>query len=445
MNTSEQFDKSKYLVNSSKPQSASLITSEPGKEQFDPNQFIVREPSRLDEPIRHIARTASRIGETVAGFPGDFVKFVKFISEKLPSGPEFLKQKPTFVQEAGKKIIESLPGSEDIKKFSQNITKGYTAPQDEKEQFADDIVSLGTALAIPAKNPKSFIELGKTVAKSLGFATVAKGVGKGVELLGGEKGYQLAAELGTLMLGSFIKPGAVNQYISNLYSEARSQIPKGTMVSTRKLTSDLANVKNELKRGTSTPSKDAVIKQLEEVEKKAAGGAMELDDLAESFHSINENLTAKKLWDELGTSQKKITRTRFDKLRNAIRDTINDNPVPGFTEKWNAANEGLNMFYNSKRVGQYIQDNIKHFPAYLAGTLAVELFTGYPKTAAATLGAAGLVKSGEVMAQIARSKTLRKHYGSVMESALKENLPATVNNLKILNQELAKKDVLKTE
>src|SRR5690349_19378050 len=69
------------------------------EEPFSFDQYIQKPPpTMLQEFGRHASRIGSRALETVVGFPGDLVNFAKFIEEKLPKTPEFLKSEPNIVQ-----------------------------------------------------------------------------------------------------------------------------------------------------------------------------------------------------------------------------------------------------------------------------------------------------------------------------------------------------------
>ena len=121
-------------------------------------------PNMLEEFGRHTARVGSRIAETVAGFPGDLVGFAKFIEQKLPKLPESFQKEPNFlcVQKYGRRALEKLPSSQELKEFSSYLTSGFTDPQSAREELGDDITSLATSLLIPSKDPLKF----KSIIKS---------------------------------------------------------------------------------------------------------------------------------------------------------------------------------------------------------------------------------------------------------------------------------------
>ena len=422
------------------PEEAQASVEESQQEPIDWSQYLSEESQTPFQKFqRHAARTGSRVAETIVGLPGDIIQLAKFVSEKLPEPPEFLKREPSFLQKAGKKALESIPTSQDLKEISQELTKGYTAPQDEKEAFADDIVSLATSLALPTKNPTKI----KNVLSSVGKAVLAKTAGKGAEALGAEEGGQFAAEMGTLFLLGLKGAKSANKYVSEMYNDATEKIPKGTIVPTNKLTSKLTSVRNELEKGISTATKKEVLSAVSDLEKKSLRGHLEAEELVESFHNINEKMNAKKLFDEMGAGERKLLKHRYDLLKDAVRDDIKEYGKfnPSFYDQWEKANEAYATIKKSKTVSSYLESKLGKLPKHLATGIAVEIFLGYPKAAAATAGAAGAVKAGELLYRIASSKTLAKHYGGVIKAATDQNLPALINELNKLEEGLKNKTI----
>lgn len=426
-------DLSKYLIQDDPETSKDIhIYSD---QQIDLNKYISPESETgLQSFKRHATRTGSRISETVLGFPGDVVQFGKFLSEKLPKGPEFLQKEPNFIQRAGKKGLESIPSSQDLKEMTSYLSSGFTDPKSAEEELGDDITSLATSLLIPSKDPIKF----KSLLSSLGMATVAKGARKGAEQLGAGEVGKAATELGTLFLTGLIGKKTADKFVSDQFKQARSKIPQGTMIETKQLVNDLDKVGEDLFKGISTSTKREVGSAVNELKLKAAGGAMPVDELVQSYHDLNERINSKKLFDELSTSERKILKHRYDQFKDKLSQSIENygRNNPEFFDQWKKANQSYATIAQSKKVSNFLQKNIGNLPKHLAGTLLLETLMGYPKVAAGTLAGAGAVKTGELLYRIAKSPKLREHYLNILRESGNENLPAVIKNINEIDKGL---------
>jgi hypothetical protein len=344
------------------------------------------------------------------------------------------------LQELGRKGLEKLPTSEDIKQFSEQYTKGYTKAQGPKEEFADEVASLTTALMVPAKNPTKF----KSLLGAIGKATAVKGAGETAEAFGAGPKTKAATEIGMLFLTGLMGGKTANQFISEKYKAASSAIPKNDIIPTEKLIIGLDKVEQELLKGVTTPTKSEVLTPLRELRNKAAGGGMLAEDAVQAYRDINERLKAKKLFEDLSKDERKLLRKRYDMVRDELRSSLSDygKKNPEFFQNWSEANQAHAVLSKSKTVSDFISRNKGKIPSHLGGTIALELFAGQPGlavgTAATAAGGYGVVKSGELLYRISKSPVLRKHYIDVIEAASQENLPATIKSLSLLNKELEK-------
>src|SRR3990167_329016 len=227
----ETFDLSVFRVKNPSLQETVIDESstEP-QEPLDLSAFKVKEPpTKFQEFQRHAARTGSRAVETIAGFPGDFVKFSQYIGESLPKAPSFLEREPSFVQKAGKKALEYIPTSSELKDFSSYLTSGFTDPKSAGEELGDEITQLATILIQPSKAATGFSSLLKNIGTSVAKATAVKGAGKGAELFGADESTKSKVELGTLFLTGMFGKKTADKFVGEQYQEARSKIPKGDM------------------------------------------------------------------------------------------------------------------------------------------------------------------------------------------------------------------------
>jgi hypothetical protein len=399
-----------------------------------------QEESTTDKLKRGVARTGSRIAETIVGLPGDLLNLVSkgviYGAEKLKGEPISSKFKESLQETAPFKL---LPTSQKLKEFSEKATSGYTSPKSEGEEVGDELTELSTALFQPGKDPNKFIGLVKSVGKSLTKAAGALGAKEGAKQLGAAEGGQAAAEVGSLMLMSLLKPGTTNKYLSGLYQQAKAAVPKGSLVDTRKFLGSLGEVEKELEKGVSTATKNIVLKDLKELQTKAKAGQIPVEDLVQSFHDINETISAKNLFGELSKTEQKNLKIRFDKLKNTIRDELKDygKKNPEFYEPWSKANEGYAVTAQSRRVSDFLNKNISKGLIGAGGTgLALKAFgisPSIPGSVIGTIGGLGALKSGELMYRISKSPALREHYNNVIKFAIEENVSAMNQALKRLD------------
>ncbi len=439
--TDEPFDFSKYQVKNN-----SLPTEIPDKslesqEPFDFNKYKVKEPpTKLEEAGRHVTRTGARITESILGFPGDFVGFAKYLESKLPGTPEIFKREPNYIQRQGKKALEAIPTSSDLKDMTSYLTSGFTDPQGAGEELSDEIASLATVLVSPAKAGQGLVPFLKNIGSSLLKSSAVKGSGKGAELLGADESTKSKVELATLFLSGFAGGKLADKFVGEQYKKARSAIPKGTMINTQGLAHSLREVDKELAKGVTTNTKNEVRSALGELKAKASGGAMEAEELVESYHNINERITSKKLFDELKSSEKKLLKSRYGMVQKEIGKEIGayGQSNPEFYKPWLKANEGYSAIAQSRRVMDFLSSKKQMLPSHLLGSVAVDLFTGYPAAVGATVGGYGLIKTGELLARIAKSEALREHYMRVIMEAGNENLPGMIKHLNALDKEAKK-------
>lgn len=389
---------------------------------------------------RHLARSGSRIAETIVGLPGDLISFIKGISEKLPNPPEILQREPNFIQKLGKNVLESLPTSASLKKKSEELTSEYTKPKSESEEISDEIVSLSTALAFPSKDPLKF----KSLLSAIGKATGVKTAGKTAEYLGASEEGKAFTELGGLFLTGLMGKKTAPKFVNEQFQEARSSIPKGTLLPTHNLNSGLTAVEQELNRGIKTATKSEVLNSVKDLKKKSSGGFMEADELVEAYHNLNEKISSKKLFEDLSKGERALLKRRYDMIKNPLSETIKDYGKynPKFYNKWNNANQSYATIAKSKQLSNWIESKIGSIPKHLAGGIALEVLTGHPKLAVATAGSAASLKIGEMIYRIMKSPSLRKHYIDVIAKGSEENFPAFVKSLSKLEEGLTSKEEL---
>ena len=430
----------------------------PKEQKFSFDEFIdttEEEPSILSEAGRHVARTGSRIAETIGGFLGDINQFAQYGGEKvgqylgqksrkllgkeelteeqLKGVSEEVEKRKTYPQKA----LDLLPTSSELQEITSSLTSGFTDPQSAQEKFGDDVISLGTALYMGRNDPSKF----KSLVKSMGLASGAKLAGEGAELLGAGGKEKAAVEVGSLLLTSLLSKNYMNAVIGDKYKQARSLIPNNTMVSSGDISSGLSRLKTQMNKGLPKASitKRETINLIEELEKKVAGGAVPIEDMVEAYHDVNELKRSKKLFGDLSKPEKKLMRHRIDQVQDEIRKPIKEygNNNPKFYKTWSEANQAKAVLSQAETAKDFIISNMKSLPGHILTGAAIKAMLGIPAISAAGAGIAAF-QLGKVLNRMAQNPTLRKYYIDVINSSIKENLPATLKSLDKLDKEIKK-------
>ena len=246
---------SNVRLNESSSQSA---VQQPENDPF--NEVRVKKiegASNLYETTRNVSRIASRVAETIGGSIGDIESLIQsgvFAGLEKLTGHKADKE----VREKAKQ--DRLPTSGELKKFSQEATKGFTTPQSKLEETGDEFAETIASLLGPMKFRKA---LGVGVAGSL-----AK---EGLKIGGTSEGTQELGKLGAIFLSSLYNPGGAMKHASNLFDQADS-LSRGASVQAHHFQGHLVNLLNDLKKGVTTTEKNSVIKPIEDLLKKFKPG-----------------------------------------------------------------------------------------------------------------------------------------------------------------------------
>ncbi len=407
----------------------SLEEEMPKRDAFDEISFEPS-PTFKEELGRHTARTASRIGETLAGLPGDIGRLLQAGAGAAETQAAKVREKIGLKPLKEIRAPPGLPGSQELKDLSSKIFGEKVLPKTKTEAFIDNIVSDAAALAIPLKGKIPFI-------RSIGTAIAGNLTQKGAERLGlGEKG-QTAAKLGAFFLSGLTGKGNVKKYWKEQYKLSEEAVPKNTKVETFKLERKLDNLSRKLEKGITTPSKSFVSAPLNNIRKKIKKGTVKIDELIQFKTDINE-LRGKLYKDLTGKQSINYAQGKINDL-SALLDSelaAYGKENPAFLEHYKNANEAYAGFNQSKRVGRWINRQLKGI-----GKPALLLIEGmFPKLVPASAAAFVGLKGGEMITRVMRNPTLRRFYGNLVKDAVKENTGGFVKNLRALEKEIKKSD-----
>jgi len=421
------------------------------------------EPSFGQEALRHISRTGARIGETIAGLPGDILSLLQLpveygLSKIAPEGeiiPERVMEEAERqgkVEEARKLLSEmglddeftapQPPTSTEMKEVTQYIAGDYLEPQTKTEEFTDEVTKDLTSLIVGRKIPikggviaKTFKAIAKPFLVSLGSNLVKEGV----EVAGGGEKAQTYSKLGAMFLLDLTGRTSAKKLKDMFYKKADKAIPENASANARGLSKNLADLEGKLSKGGTTPSKAPVLTKINELQKKINNNRIELAELIEYKRNINE--ISSSLYD-LPKDVKASLKKNFNSLRGDIKSAINEYGIENkpFIESWTKAEELHAAIGQSKQVRHFIEKSIKKYP-HLAAVAAGGFGITAPGAALGTAAAGyGLVTGGEQIARIMKSPTLRKYYLKAMKSALAEDSTALIKNLSALDEAMKKEE-----
>jgi len=398
-----------------------------------------KEESWMEWSGRQASRTASRVAETAAGLPGDIVKITKGIGEKLPKVPEALQREPNFIQKAGKKALEKLPGSSDLGEFTKKLSKGYLEPKNDYEKASDEFVQDLTSISIPAG--------GMSWLKRIGVAASGNAAKQGLKMVGEGEKTQNYGKLGVMLLTSVLNPGSARRYVTGLYQEAKALVPEGATVTAHELTPALAKMKDKLNQGGSAPSKSKAMQKIEEIESKVKDGKVPVEELTEFKKTINEARAS--LWADIPGNKpaQAMAKKNLDEVSKVVDDSLKEYGKSNkpWEQVYRAANNGYGAVQQGQKASNFI---MKHLPyAAKTGVLGAVIEGGLqgslslmPQAAAIAGTGYGILKTSQVVTRIKNSPPLRQHYMMLLDSAIKENAPAMIRHAEALEKGLKEKD-----
>lgn len=381
--------------------------------------------------LRAQARNTSRVGEFIGSGFG-LADLKDFVSNVLVSGSEYL---------AG----EELPGlrstlnsplfgirgntTRELRDLSERLTGGYTAPQNQAEQVADDVLQDTLSLMVPIKGkvPNAF--------RSLGIAVGANAAKEGVKVLGGSDNQQTAAKLATMFTLSLVKPNSARNYAIDLYKKADSLLPSGTRTSATGMQNELNEFRQFLEKGLGEklPEKSQMMGIIDKLLSKVDNGTIPVEDLISARIDINSIMK--------DPAALRGVKKLFPRLVKSVDGAINGYGAvdPEFLNVYRSANQAWGVLEQSRAASRFISDTLKLTPTKTAVGLAFEgaLWpAGVVPTATGAAGAYGAVKGSELLYRIMKSPVLRHHYSELMKQAIKENTAGVVVNLKKLDNAL---------
>jgi hypothetical protein len=256
-------------------------------------QYNADNESTLGSLVRGGVRTASRVGEALAGTPGDIAATGLGIANYLSGGAV-----PSYGQVQGKLPV-SFPTSEQIKGAVGRATSGYTNPQGGTEETIDSAVQTFASLFLPSKLKIPLINnltkvlspekarlganiimpfSGTTWSKALGMTAAGEAAQSFAASAGAGPLGQAGAKIAAMALaGTAGGKSALESKKTQSYDQARAALgtkysPKNTVPS-KSILEPLAKIENKL--GRAPVADKGLIKEILDEVKSGIGKSLE--------------------------------------------------------------------------------------------------------------------------------------------------------------------------
>jgi hypothetical protein len=407
------------------------------------------EESSLDYLYRQIKRTKTRAVEAGLGFPGNTVKAVKWLADMLPKSPESLQRKPNIVQKFGKKLLESLPTSHELKQVSQELYGDEVEPRNELEKHADETAETFVSMFMPGT--RGIPVLAKTVGP-----VAAQAAKWGAEKIGLEPMGQEIAKNAVLLGLSVASQQGSRQMAHNAMTASEQLAPQGASFPTQQLENALTNIeqtpwmRTALRSPNPSPSARPAIRAIQNIRALFRNGRMDVQDTIQARKDLNEiarNLGAFEI--EHGGDQAAAI-ARLGQVRDAL---VNDGLAiygrqnPAFWAANQAANQAFAVSQRGGAIAEFIIKNY-HKPfmsdamKILFGNIAGGGMGAIGKTAAIGSSMVGLNLAARSLYRIAQSPMIARHYGAVLRNAASGNVAEMNKHLAKLDKELRKEEII---
>jgi len=359
----------------------------------------------LYEGGRHITRTASRIAETIGGIPGDISDLIQ---SGIFAGLEKLVGEEATPEVRKKSSQNRLPTTSELRETTKKLSKGFTEPKSEEERKIDEYTETVASLFGPMK-----------FRKALGVALTGSLAKEGLELIGTKKNTQELGKLGTIFLSTLYNPKGSLKYSDKQY-EIANALSKGASIDAHHFQGHLINMLNDLKKGVSTPGKDAVIKPTQQLIDKVKGGKILVQDLTSAKRDISSLIGDFKTVK----GERKLLKKLGKEVDLAIKPYERINPP--FSKAYRPANEIHGAVKEGNKASNFIKRTLG--TKSVLGAIAGEAILGHPELILPTVGTAtgvmGTAKIIDFVTRLKKSPKLREYYIKAMIAAAKEDVGA---------------------
>lgn len=401
----------------------------------------------IDYLARNLTANTSRVLEQLGGFYGNIESLGRGLLSKYPAtggligwgiselvGPEKWKQ---YVGEG-----QILPTSEDFKKTSEEITKGYTKPKTTGEAAFQEFTEDATA-ALRGFAGRG-LSRGKMAFNTLVTPAAANVTKQTLKGLGFSEDQANMAKLATWLPLTLAGNVNASNYASDLMRQGRQGVPSSVQANVPRLTRRLAQVEQRLLG--SDPRSELARQQIARIRDDLANGRTNSQAVFDMYDAVNAAKRNRGLFD-LSRTDRNFARRSIDEVRNVIRDEIRDiaAPYPEAYTSWRNGVQAWATIHQSQAMTNWIESMAKGPYAKILTGPAAALFGlgGYGAskipafiTTKAAIGAPAAYKGLQTVYRMWNNAQLRNYYWNAVEAASQENFPAFIKNYEKLNKEM---------
>lgn len=415
-------------------------------------ELNANEEDNLQWLVRNITANASRLGEQIVGLPGNLEQMGKDILTNMPStggilgysieklvGPEKWKQIVNGSPEL--KGSQIFPQSKQVKKASEEVSKGYTKAKTKgEERFQETFEDVTSTLL--TRRPVNFRNV---AVNNLGIPIASNVVKNVVEDLGFGSDKATYSKLGTWTALSLLGNINAPQFASNLMNQGRNGIPTTTTINLPRFQTRLQNVANDPHLLHADPRSALARQQLAAIQNDLANGQTTVRSLMTTYDGINAAKRNRSLF-ELNKNDQAFARRAIDRVRDAVRDEIMDAGAahPQALESWRNGIQAWSVIHQSRGITNWIESiakgpysKILSGPA--AGLFGVSSYGAFKAPIIAgplTVATPAAYKTIQTAYRVWQDERLAQYYWNSIRAAQTENLPAFLNNYNKLNEKL---------
>jgi hypothetical protein len=383
-------------------------------------------------PLRHVVRTGARLAEGAVGTVGGLSKLglsaVDYAAKKLGADTNL----------AGI-IPEALSSSEG---FRETITKPMFGKaqeaEGETERFLDDWAELTGSLAVPIPGLG-----GVKLARAAGIGAAGAGAGtlaRNFAPEGWEGPIKLGGVIGASLLAHKFAGKFPKDIMKSAYKNAEESLQEPGIISSLRTDSPkakefIAEMDTLAKRGRLGSSK-GVYKQFRDAAFK--DGRMDIAEVQNLKRELNDLFG-----DNFGKKQTiKELKAGIDKAKSVLKE-YGETYNPTYLKELTKADEMYGAFAGAKRMRDMFPSGVQKFlkggsNELLGAFLGKTLGFGTLKGVALGAAAGGIDATQAAVQSALRSPEVRKAYGQLLSSVLKDNRALAIKHLNNLNNALNK-------
>jgi hypothetical protein len=432
----------------------------------------------LGYTVRNLSTNASRLGEQYFGRFGNVEKMGKDILtnfpqsagvigwalsklmgqenwEKLVKGPEDQSMALGLVGQylpdllgGEKEKHQIFPTSKKLKEFSERETGGYTKAKTKgEEKFQEFTEDVGATLSGSRIKNSSAKQIGINNILIPAAANVTKKI---VEDFGFGQDKANMAKMAVWMPLTLAANVNASKYAANLTNQGRQGFSSNLTANIPRYQNQINQVSRNMLQGD--PRSALAQQQLAGINNDIASGQTSMQSLMTRYDAINAAKRDRGLF-QLGKTDRDAAIYNINQVLGAVREEIEilGQSNPQALQSWQNGIQAFSTIHKSKAMTNWVESIAKGPYAKILSAPAAALFgvTSYgglksPLIAGpSSVAGPALYKVGQTIYRMWNDPNLADYYWKSISAALKEDVPAFINNFNKLNKNLEKSDSVK--